>query len=268
MEFRDYLLEQKLNDATFKTHMRNMQRLGELSDRPIIEQIEECCDTPSKKMSMASTLSKYVRYKISQKEYDEEDLKKIDEKPIIELFHYMKSSREQFQKQKDQKMAELVLPTLDDIKEEMNKLYEKQDWRSYVLLFLMVQYQCRNMDLIAKVVSSKRDTNDEENWFITTPSQVKWIRNKYKTAHVYGRKTHVIKHKKFMHAISQLQHLLTPIDNIDRVIKKATENIGYITEGTIAKIVLAENNTMNGVKKVSQNRGTSTGKLIENYNIT
>jgi hypothetical protein len=180
----------------------------------------------------------------------------------------MFASQEQFQKEKDKKMSELVLPTLADIKEEMNKLFEKEDWRSYVLLFLMVQYQCRNMDLIAKVVPSKRDTNDEENWFITTPSQVRWIRNKYKTSDVYGRKIHVIKHKKFMHAISQLQHLLTPIDNVDRVIKKATANLGFITEGTIAKIVLSENNTMNGISKVSKNRGTSAGKLIESYNIT
>lgn len=266
MDFREYLLEQKLNDATFKTHMRNMQRFGELSDRPIIEQINECCDTTSKKMSMASTISKFLKFKLSQK--PKEDHTEEELKDIKEVVYYIKDTLEQFQKEKDQKMAELVLPTLDDIKEEMNKLYEKQDWRSYVLLFLMVQYQCRNMDLIAKVVPSKRDTNDEDNWFVVTSSQVKWIRNKYKTAHVYGRKTHVIKHKKFMHAISQLQHLLTPIDNIDRVIKKATANIGSITEGTIAKIVLAENNNMNGVKKVSKNRGTSTGKLIESYNIT
>jgi hypothetical protein len=253
MDFREYLLEQKLNDTTFKNHMRNMDRFGELSDRPIITQIEACCDTTSKRMSMASTISKFLKFK---------------ELPNEEITKYIKTTLEQFQKEKDKKMAELVLPTLTDIKEEMNKLYEKEDWRSYVILFLLVQYQCRNMDLIAKVVQSKRDTNDDENWFITTPSQVKWIRNKYKTSEVYGCKTHVIKHKKFMNAISQLQYVLAPSDNIDRVIKKATANLGFITEGTIAKIVLAENNTMNGVKKVSKNRGTSTGKLIESYNIT
>lgn len=261
MDFREYLLAQNLNDATIKTHIRNMSSFGELSDQPIT-QIEACCDTTSKRMSMTSTVIKYIRYKISQKEYPEE------EEPIMELRKYLLASQEQFQKEKHKKMAQLVLPTLADIKEEMNKLYEKEDWRSYVLLFLMVQYQCRNMDLIAKVVQSKRDTNDEENWFISTSSQVRWIRNKYKTSEDYGRKTHVIKHKKFMHAISQLQHLLTPIDNVDRVIKKATANLGFITEGTITKIVLAENNTMNGLDKVSKNRGTSIGKLIESYNIT
>ena len=253
MEFRDYLLEQKLNDATFKTHMRNMERFGELSHRPIIEQIDECCDTTSKKMSMASTISKFLKFK---------------ELPNEDVQAYIKSSLEQFKKEKLQKTAELVLPTLDDIKKEMNKLYEKEDWRSYVLLFLMVQYQCRNMDLIAKVVQSKRDTNDEDNWFVATASQVVWIRNKYKTSKIYGTKKHVIKNKKFMNAIKQLDCVFCEKDNVDRVVKKATANLGSITEGTIVKIVLAENNNMNSINKVEHNRGTSKDKLTTTYNIT
>ena len=71
-----------------------------------------------------------------------------------------------------------------------------------------------------------------------------------------------------MNAINQIGYVLKSSDNVDRVIKKATAGLGGITEGTIAKIVLSQNNTMNGLKKVSRNRGTDPVTLIESYNIT
>jgi len=63
-------------------------------------------------------------------------------------------------------------------------------------------------------------------------------------------------------------YLLRETDNIDRVIKKITEDIGGVTESVIAKIVLRENNTMAGLKKISHNRGTDISTLINSYNIT
>ena len=78
----------------------------------------------------------------------------------------------------------------------------------------------------------------------------------------------VITAVKFMNAIRQIGYVLKPNDNIDRIIKKSTVNLCSITEGTIAKIVLLENNTMNGIKKVSKNRGTNVDTLVNCYNIT
>jgi hypothetical protein len=67
-----------------------------------------------------------------------------------------------FQADKDKRTAETKheLPSLKDLKGELNRLYEKEDYRSFIILFLMVNYQVRNKDLIASVVSSKRATND------------------------------------------------------------------------------------------------------------
>ena len=132
----------------------------------------------------------------------------------------------------------------------------------------MVTYNTRNKDLILSVVKSKKDINDTDNFIVLTKTQATYIRNDYKTAYKYGQKTQVIKNLKFLNAISNLSHLLKPTDNIDRVIKKATDGIGRISEGTLAKIVLKENNTINGLKRVSKNRGTDINTLINSYNIT
>lgn len=252
MDFKQYLMEQKLADTTIKAHIRNLDKFGELPSN-IIERIEACVDTTSQRASMAGTVSKFLQFK---------------ELPNKELVDYMIVLRDNFQEEKDAKMAEMTLPTIKDIKDHMNNLYGKGDYRSYVILYLMTQFQVRNMDMIANVVGSKRDTNKTDNWFVSTSSQVTWIRNKYKTCSVYGTKTHIIKNKQFMNAIQKLEYVLKPNDNVDRVIKRATSEIGSITEGTIAKIVLAENNNMNSLKKVSKNRGTSYDGLIESYNIT
>jgi hypothetical protein len=260
MDFKQYLEEQKLADYTIKTHINKVasykQQYGNIGYD--IDSILKKIDnepTISTRKSMAGSISKYLQYK-------GKDTKKMAD--------YIFKQTADFQKDKDKRTAETKheLPSLKDLKGELNRLYEKEDYRSFIILFLMVNYQVRNKDLIASVVSSKRETNSTDNFIIVGKSQATYVRNDYKTAFKYGTKTNIIKNKKFMNAINQIGYVLKSSDNVDRVIKKATAGLGGITEGTIAKIVLSQNNTMNGLKKVSKNRGTDPVTLIESYNIT
>mgnify|MGYP003647017806 CR=1 FL=1 len=260
MGFIQYLREQKLADKTIKIHAAKVnlykEKYGNVGyDLEFILSNIDKEPTISMRKSMAGSISKYIKYK-------GKDSKKLSE--------YVYKQTEQFQVDKDKRMGETKhqLPSLKDIKDEMTALYERQDWRSFVILYLMVNYQVRNMDLVATVVNSKRDTNPTENFFIVGKGQVTYIRNKYKTSDTFGTKTHIIKNAKFMNAINQIGYVLNPVNNVDRVIKKATANIGRITEGTITKIVLLENNNINGLKKVSKNRGTDLDTLVTSYNIT
>ena len=260
MDFKQYLEEQKLADYTIKTHINKVasykQQYGNIGYD--IDSILKKIDnepTISTRKSMAGSLSKYLQYK-------KKDTKKLAE--------YIFKQTADFQKDKDKRTAETKheLPSLKDLKGELNTLYEKEDYRSFIILFLMLNYQVRNKDLIATVVASKRETNSNDNFIIVGKSQATYVRNDYKTAFKYGTKTNIIKNAKFMNAINQIGYVLKSSDNVDRVIKKATAGLGGITEGTIAKIVLSQNNTMNGLKKVSKNRGTDPVTLIESYNIT
>ena len=260
MDFKQYLEEQKLADYTIKTHINKVasykQQYGNIGYDidSILKKINNE-PTISTRKSMAGSISKYLQYK-------KKDTKKLAE--------YIFKQTADFQKDKDKRTADTKheLPSLKDLKGELNTLYEKEDYRSFVILFLMVNYQVRNKDLIASVVNSKRETNSTDNFIIVGKSQATYVRNDYKTAFKYGTKTNIIKNAKFMNAINQIGYVLKSSDNVDRVIKKATAGLGGITEGTIAKIVLSQNNTMNGLKKVSKNRGTDPVTLIESYNIT
>tara|TARA_R110002167_G_scaffold323624_1_gene529588 strand:- start:3406 stop:4260 length:855 start_codon:yes stop_codon:yes gene_type:complete len=259
MDFQNYLEQQGLKPVTVKNHMKNVTEYGKVggSQRIMILRIEALKPTLATRLSMANSISKLLQF---------------NNHPNDEIVAYIKKTNEYIQEDSTKKLKEMstdeTLPTVKEIKKYMDTLYTKGDYLSYALLYLMVTYQTRNKDLILTIVKSKRETNTTDNFIVLGKSQATYIRNNYKTAYKYGPKVSVVKNLKFMNAISNLSHLLKPTDNIDRVIKKATDGIGRIGEGTLAKIMLKENNTINGLKKVSKNRGTDVNTLINSYNIT
>jgi len=258
MSFRQYLEDQNLNVKTIDAHIRNLANYGKIgmSQNMIINQLN-LNETWSRRLSRANTLSKYLQFK---------------KQPNDQIVAYIKNANEAIQKEAKTRQKDLAddpsLPTLKEMRDHMNNLYDNRNYRGFCIMYLFITYTVRNQDLVARVVKSKKEINDTDNFFIVGRKQVTWVRNKYKTVDKYGSKTHVIKNEKFLTAIKSLDYLLRETDNIDRVIKKITNEFGGITEGTIAKVVLKHNNTINGLKRISRNRGTDLTTLVENYNIT
>lgn len=254
MTFEGYLRDQNLALVTISKHLKNMEELGTKTQEQYIEYIETESNSISIQLSLAGTASKYLQYK---------------KKDNAEMVSLIRDINNQIQKNSQEKQKQMAtddsLPNVGDLKKRMNDLYDKEDFKGFAIMYLMTTYQVRNADMMASVVKSKKETNDTDNFFVLNKTQVTWIRNKYKTASTYGTKINVIKNKKFINAVSHLSQLLSPTENIDRVIKKIT---GGINEGTIAKIVLRDNNNMNSIKRVSKNRGTDVNTLLNNYNIT
>jgi len=258
MNFIQYLQAQNLAEGTVKTHVRNLERWGSVgsSQRMIVKKLD-LLETWPKRLSSANSISKWLQFK---------------QRPNDEIVAYIKNANDEIQKDAEIRQRELslnpCLPTLKEMKAHMNSLFDKGEYKSYCVMYLFITYTIRNKDMIGKVVKSKKDTNETDNWFVVGRNSVTWIRNNYKTSNLYGPKKHIITNPKFHTAISHLNYLLQPSDNIDRIIKKITEGIGGITQSVIAKIVLRESNSMAGLKKISKNRGSDINTLVENYNIT
>ena len=258
IQFKLYLEKENLAETTIDAHMRNLANYGKVgqSQKMIINQLN-LNETWPRRLSRANTLSKYLQFK---------------NQPNDEIVEYIHNANREIQKQAEIRQKDMAvdpfLPTLKEMRDHMNSLYDKGDYRGFCIMYLFITYTVRNKDLIAKVVKSKKQTNNTDNFFIVGRKQVTYLRNAYKTADKYGTKTHVITNPKFVSAISHLSDLLKPTDNIDRVIKKITADIGHINEGTIVKIVLRENNSMNSLSRISKNRGSDIRTLVENYNIT
>jgi hypothetical protein len=254
----EYLESQNLNKGTVKTHVRNLERFAAVgsSQKLIIKKLD-LLETWPRRLSAANSLSKWLQFKQS---------------PNDQIVKYIHEANAEIQKEAEIRQKDMALddtlPSLKEMKAHTNSLFENGNYRGYAIMYLFLTYTLRNMDLVATVVKSKKDTNSTDNFFIVGKNQVIYLRNAYKTADKYGLKSHIIKSKKFHTAISKLNYLLKPTDNIDRVVKNITAGIGHITQSTITKIVLRESNTINGLKKISKNRGTDISTLIHSYNIT
>jgi len=84
------------------------------------------------------------------------------------------------------------LPTID-FKQMLSKYYKDKDYKSFVILFLLLNYNTRNKDLVVKVVNDESDLNEKENFLFIREKDIVYIRNDYKTKGRYGTKRDVIK---------------------------------------------------------------------------
>ena len=257
-QFELYLESQNLAETTINAHMRNIKKFAKVgrSQKIMVKKLD-LLETWSKRLSAANSLSKYLQFK---------------QQPNNLIVQYIHEANDEIQKDAEIRQKEMgqneTLPTLREMKAHTNSLFDKGNYLGYCVMYLFITFNVRNLDLISTVVKSKKLSNDSENFFIVGKNCVTYLRHKYKTADKYGPKVHIIKNPKFHTAISHLNYLLQPSDNIDRVVKNITAGIGHITQSTIAKIVLRESNNMNGISRVSKNRGTDLATLIQNYNIT
>ena len=132
-------------------------------------------------------------------------------------------------------------------------------------MFLLLNYNTRNKDLVARVTNDETDLNEDENFLLIRDKDVVYIRNDYKTKDKYGMKRDVIKAKKFFNSVQDLDSLLIDNGNLDRQVKAVT---GGINQSTMFKILITQNNNLKSIAKSSRNRGTNMETIATSYDIT
>ena len=170
------------------------------------------------------------------------------------------------------------LPTLKDLEDFTDHLYDNKEYLDYAINYLLLEYNVRNADLAIDIVTKKRDMNDAtRNYLWIAPKKVTYLRNNYKTSDTYGSKSHVITDKKFMLAIKYLLKcqkqkntnkicFFPSVEQAGYVVKKASyQNLGSSTYFKIA--VDTYRNDLQKIKEMGINRGTATDTVIESYNI-
>ncbi len=252
--FKSYLEQQKLATTTIKNHIRNLSKLDikllEGPEPPLVKYIKANYEVGSPQKTITNSVAKYRGYKQLPKTEISELLKKTND----EAFQIQKKNND-----------ELELPDIKNVKSLMN-LYLKQGmYKQYVVMYLLLHLNTRNLDLVAKVTDNIDDVNNDDNWLYVRKSDVVFFRNNYKTKAKFGMKKDIIKGKRFHFAVSQLKELLRPEENIYRTVMKIT---GQINETTMMKLSLCNNNTAKGIKKLSKNRGTAVETLVNNYDCT
>jgi hypothetical protein len=252
--FKTYLEQQKLATTTIKNHLRALGKIDikllEGHEPALVKYIKANYNIGSPQKTITSSVAKYRGYK---------ELPKTE---IAELLK--KTNNESFEIQKKNN-DRLDLPDIKNVKSLMN-LYLKQGmFRQYVVMYLLLNMNTRNLDLVAKVTDNIDEVDKENNWLYLRKSDVVYFRNNYKTKAKFGMKKDILKGKRFYFAVSQLKELLRPEENLYRSVMKIT---GQINETTMMKLSLCNNNNAKGIKKLSNNRGTAIETIVNNYDCT
>lgn len=289
-DFKSYLEEKEYSANTIIQYTTNMKKYfdefgdpSNNSQEEIIKNIEniKLYDLRNTKKQVVSVngRTQLIKSIVSFLKYKNKPFDKISS-----LFIDINKQASIDAKLRNEKLNETLM-SFKEYNDKVNELYETNEpekLRQFVINKLLIMSNCRNADLVCKIITSKNEYDDmdtEKNYlYVDEYGDVYFIRNLYKTASTYGNKITKIKSKKMTLAIRILKLYTTeyddyslippeyhsPSDKLSRYIKRMTFDLGEIK---ILKIMLKENNSLSQAKKISENRGTSLDTLDENYNL-
>ena len=255
--FLIYMKLQGLSEKTIAEHSRGLVKFkkigGDLKwdEQKTVDFIKENYANGSPQKSITSTLSKYRHYKGKTTE------------TIRDFLRLTNNEASLLQQKKNEKLKS-NLPDID-FNKLLNGYYRDKNYKSFVILYLLMNYNTRNKDLVLRVVNDESDLNEKENFIFIRDKDVIYIRNDYKTKNRYGGKRDIIKSRKFFYAVKEVDSLLENDNNLDRQVKKITNGIN---QSTMFKMLIASNNNLKSIAKASKNRGTNMNTIAKSYDIT
>jgi len=180
-----------------------------------------------------------------------------------------------------------AIATKEQLEDHLQSVYEKEDWISYIINFILFYINTRNMDLDLLLVKEEpKDKNDNYIWI--KEGEVVYYRNKYKTVETYGPRKHVIKHEAFQYACETLYEeredcgsdkrpLLVNLRGSNKGKRLGPGSIALyirsrtyqeVGEGSIFKTLLTaavESGKGSNILKMAKNRGTDAQTCLEYY---
>ena len=161
------------------------------------------------------------------------------------------------------------LMVYEDFIKALNEAYEKQEWKKYIINFLMMKYGVRNKDLNLKIVKTKKEMKDGENYLLLKKDKVIYIRDDYKTHKTYGKKTHEIDDKLFNEAVKKTGvGKLIAEQQISNGLRKLY--INKMGEAKIFKMMIDkyyDEEDSASIKRIAEDRGTSLSVVQGFYNV-
>jgi hypothetical protein len=266
-EFEEYLVNVGLKPNTIKNHLRNIDKFEKLNfydlnltEENIIKILKDDEISNSQRLTLASTMSKYLQFTLMSNN---------------KLVDYIKTINNQLQKQYNERNKKKEYEySKKDILKEINRFYKEGNHRAYIVSYLVYYFNTRNADLNVNVCRSKRYAKDEkDNYLILRKNSVLYIRNNYKTSKTYGSKQHEVKSKKFLESV---RYMLQDTDiKCSRIFEGFTNSTNilknYLPFGLktsdIVKIILSEDNSLHQASKIGKKRGTAITTLEQSYNL-
>ena len=198
-------------------------------------------------------------------------------------------------KNKNKDMKKDSLPDYEDLKTHTKQLLSEDDLRGYIINYILVRFNTRNMDLDMVVTDDMANyralgkRGGENVLYVGQGKNGKnyYYRNKYKTKNTHGAKAASFYDVKFNRVVKGYMEqerekgvsevYLLALENGERI--GSESNSHYITKYTLDGMTESDYNKISvsrvksmedyGIlKTISENRGTSIPTLIEEYSLS
>lgn len=190
---------------------------------------------------------------------------------IEKLKEYRSELKQQQKAHQVNKMADAgdKLMTYDDFVKALQEAYNKQEWKKYIVNYLIMTYGVRNKDLNLEIVKTKKEMKEGNNYLLLKKDKVVFIRDDYKTHKTYGKKTHEIHDKLFYEAVKKtgLGKLIAE-QQISNGLRKLY--INKMGEAKIFKMMIDkyyDDDDSASIKRLAADRGTSLSVVQGFYNV-
>jgi hypothetical protein len=270
-KLEEFLATKSKNTAV--SYRRQYKVLLDLLDRDINSSGEKVIILATKTLDNINSIQAMLNIAIV--------VKKLHNKPHTLLIEQRDKNKAMVEIKTKETNIELTekLPSYKTLVEYTNKLYDKNKFTEYVVNYLLINYFVRNQDLLFEIVPRKKDAIDKNMNYMWLPKHGKkceYVRNNYKTAETYGKKTIVITDPNFILAIKRINACakynldcgtIIPTDSqVGYYVKKMTyEELG---EGSYFKIAVNHfKNDLQMLKLMSKYRGTDVNTIISKYDI-
>lgn len=191
-------------------------------------------------------------------------LRKYSGLSIDELVYFRDERRmqnENNETETNMKNKLIGMPSLQDLIQYTKDLYENDEYKKYIINYLLLATNCRNADLDLIITDEPVDGN----YLLIKNNKCIFVRNDYKTSETYGTKQNTIEEPSFIYSCKKLGYgpLLTSV-NKNQEIRNCTYN--KLGQGRYFKIITGESD-IKDLKKLSNNRGTAISTIIDFYHI-
>jgi len=286
-EFTDYINEQKhLKPLSVRTYTNEYKKIRgglkqDIVDTDEDELLDFISDMIDDGKSVHSALN-YLASIINIRRYHKLPIDKLQSRREVMIIQ-----KEQAKKEKNKELLEGGLPSKKDLMNHMNDKYKEENWKEFIILYLILHYHTRNKDLdVAFVDNITLSKNETINTLVVKKTHVNYIRNNYKTADSYGRKSYSIKNRKFKESVNNYLEQIG--DTNDKYIYLLTDSKGnHVQEDSIQKIIArttmnnlsttlynkiltshaVKNGDMDELKIISERRGTTIPVLLDSYDL-
>ena len=287
-EFNDYINEQThLKPLSIRTYTNEYKKIRadlkhDIIDTDEDELLDYISDLIDDGKSVHSSLN-YLASIINIRRYHKLPIDKLQSRREV-----MIKQKENEKKEKNKELLEGGLPSKKDLLKHMNDKYKEENWKEYIILYLIITFHTRNKDLdVAFVDNITLSKNELLNTLVVKKTHVNYIRNNYKTADSYGRKAYSIKNRKFKESVNNYLEQVNDASD-DKYIYLLTDRDGkHVVEGSVQKIIsritlnnlsttlynkilttaAVKNGDMDELKIISERRGTTIPVLLDSYDL-